>query len=358
MSKSPQSGDRIPVVQVSSPVARSNPKTRLSISRADLDWAKGEGLIRDDQVDRLWQALSARQAGNQRFDMAHLFWYAGAGLVILAMTVFMGLIATSAGALLATALVYMAGFAGSGYFLSNHRGLRTPGGLLTTLAVVTTPVAVLAAMQLTGNVSMSLGNQLFVEIATIVAGLVALQVVRFPFITAPIYAALWLMSLTLMDSSLINSGWGSNQPLYVTMVFGAAICALSFVIDRRTAEDYSFWGYFFGLISLWGAWTFLDKGGEMGDFFYMVSSVFLMLISVAIQRRIFLVVGAAGTVGYLIHLSWDLFQNSLAFPFVLTGIGLLVIYLGVTYHKHRASIDSRVLAMLPGSFARRFNDDR
>ena len=346
MSKSPQSGDRIPVVQVSSPVARSNPKTRLSISRADLDWAKGEGLIRDDQVDRLWQALSARQAGNQRFDMAHLFWYAGAGLVILAMTVFMGLIATSAGALLATALVYMAGFAGSGYFLSNHRGLRTPGGLLSTLAVVTTPVAVLAAMQLTGNVSMSLGNQLFVEIATIVAGLVALQVVRFPFITAPIYAALWLMSLTLMDSSLINSGWGSNQPLYVTMVFGAAICALSFVIDRRTAEDYSFWGYFFGMLMVWGAWSFMDRGGELGNFIYFLGNVAFMVASAMLRRKVFLVFGSIGAIWYLGYLAYDIFADSVMFPVALLAIGVGVIYSGIMYRKHGHKLENAIHSLV------------
>ncbi|MBZ0186840.1 MAG: hypothetical protein K8F91_11390 [Candidatus Obscuribacterales bacterium] len=358
MNRKSQDRDRIPVVEVSSPRPSATPKAKLSITRADLDWAGNEGLIGTDQVDKLWQALNARQGDRPRFDMAHLFWYAGAVLVILAMGAFMGLMASSSAALLGTSLVYMAGFATTGYFLTNSKGLRVPGGLLTTLAVVTTPVIVLSFMQLSGDISMNTGQQLTVEIATILAGAAALTVVRFPFITAPIYAALWLMSMTLMDSILANSSWGSNDHLFVTMGFGGILLAVSFLIDRKTEEDYSFWGYFFGLASLWGAWTLLDKGGEVGNFLYMVSGVFLMLVSVALQRRIFLVVGGLSVIGYVIHLTWDLFQDSMMFPLVLTMIGIAVIWLGITYQKHRASIDAKVLALLPNSLARGNFEDR
>ena len=53
--------------------------------------------------------------------------------------------------------------------------------------------------------------------------------------------------------------------------------------------------------------------------------------------------------GYIGHLAYSVFKDSLLFPFVLTLIRLLVIYLGVMYQRHHSLIEKFVRENLPDS---------
>jgi hypothetical protein len=77
------------------------------------------------------------QVSIQKFDAAHLLWYAGALIVIGALGLFSTAAYSQPGgwALTATALVYASGFTFTGHYLWHSKGLRTPGGLLITIAV-------------------------------------------------------------------------------------------------------------------------------------------------------------------------------------------------------------------------------
>jgi hypothetical protein len=55
-----------------------------------------------------------------------------------------------------------------------------------------------------------------------------------------------------------------------------------------------------------------------------------------------------GAAGYLGYLSWHVFKDSLVFPFVLTLIGLGVIWLGILWQRHEAAISLRLKRFLPG----------
>src|SRR3954471_16257019 len=83
-------------------------------------------------------------AGSSVFDLAHVLWYAGALIVMGAMGLFSTLAFNQmgAGALIATALVDAAAFAAGGHYLWVAKGLRTPGGLLVTVAVAMAPLAI------------------------------------------------------------------------------------------------------------------------------------------------------------------------------------------------------------------------
>jgi 1,4-dihydroxy-2-naphthoate octaprenyltransferase len=60
-----------------------------------------------------------------------------------------------------------------------------------------------------------------------------------------------------------------------------------------------------------------------------------------------MVFGAMGVFGYLGYLAYDVFAHSMLFPFVLSGIGLLVILAGVVYQRNSRQIESRVLGAIP-----------
>ena len=76
-------------------------------------------------------------------------------------------------------------------------------------------------------------------------------------------------------------------------------------------------------------------------------NVSLMFVGVLLERRVFVVLGGIGFFGYLGHLSWSVFAESFAFPFVLTALGLLVVYTGWIYHRKYTMIHRWVDMLTP-----------
>ncbi|HKO88285.1 MAG TPA: DUF2157 domain-containing protein, partial [Burkholderiales bacterium] len=73
----------------------------------------------------------------------------------------------------------------------------------------------------------------------------------------------------------------------------------------------------------------------------------MIAIGAALSRRVFVVFGGLGAALYLGHLAHDVFKESMLFPFVLTMIGLGVIYLGILWQRHEHAIGERLRAKLP-----------
>ncbi|MBX9695774.1 MAG: hypothetical protein K2Z81_25540 [Cyanobacteria bacterium] len=319
---------------------------RLTIGKADLDWASEQGLIAPDKVNTLWNALLTRDEEAPKFDMANLLWYAGAAVVLLAMSWFLFLVAVdyNATVLLVTSGLYAAAFVGSGRYMWASKNLRVPAGLMYTLAVSMVPVIGMATMSLFGVTRLDTSHQIILELSTLLASVVALKAVRFPFLTLPLYASLWAMSFTLIHGLGVVANITYRHDLLLTMAFGSVISLIAYITDRQTktaGEDYSFWGYFFGGSAAWTAWTIFafDQGGHPLLFSYFLTNVAFLFLSVVLQRQIFVLGGAIGITAYLSYLAFDIFKGSMAFPLVLTLIGAGVIFCGVQYRKHIGKIE-------------------
>ena len=79
----------------------------------------------------------------------------------------------------------------------------------------------------------------------------------------------------------------------------------------------------------------------------------LILLSVVLKRRVFVVFGAIGVFAYTAHLADELFAESALFPFVLSAAGLAIIALGLVYAKNRPRLERAAQKLLPET-ARRF----
>ena len=95
------------------------------------------------------------------------------------------------------------------------------------------------------------------EVGTVLAGLVALAFVRFPFLTALVAFALWYLSMDLTPVLLgvndATSTW--NEYLRVSLGFGVLMLLATYVEDvsrQWRKPDYGFWLSFFGLLAFWG----------------------------------------------------------------------------------------------------------
>jgi hypothetical protein len=301
----------------------------------------------------LLRTFEWRDSGRPRFDLPHVAYYFGALVVISAMGWFMtlGWERFGGGGILAISLVYAACFV-------------IAGGLLVTIAVCMTPLAVYGFEWMTGLWLQGLpgeyrdfygwieGGWFAMEVGTVVAGLVALRFFRFPFLTAPIAFSLWFMSMDLTPLIYGADYYGDGYQL-VSLFFGLAVLICSYLIDRRTEEDYAFWGYFFGMLAFWGGLTLLEGGSEIDWFFYGLISLALVMLSVFLQRRVFIVFGSLGVFGYVGHLAWEIFEDSLVFPFVLSAVGIAIIALvGILYARNREQIERGMLSHVPKGLRR------
>jgi hypothetical protein len=325
----------------------------MKLTRSDFDWAVSKELITAEQSSALWTALSERTAGNAKFDFAHLAYYAGAVIVILAMGWFLAL----NWKLGATGIFIIAAIYGSLFWLTGRHlwkkpETKTPGGLLATLGVCMVPVMTYAVQGMMGlwpnhdpywygwNHTWQ-GNWIVVHTVTVLAGLLAIQYVRFPFIMAPISWSLWLIA---MDAT--GEDWQSR--MNISILYGVTMLMVAYGIDLRRIQhrDFAFWLYLFGSMSLFGGLVGTGKG-ELQEFIHAVIFVVMMVVSVLLQRKALMVFGALGFIGYLFHLSWSVFHDSPVFPLVLTAMGVGVIGLGVFIQKYKESLKRAIFSSIP-----------
>src|SRR5215216_3580634 len=333
----------------------------MKVSKKDIRWAVSEGVISKGQAEDLWLALQGRNADRPRFDLPHVAYYFGALVVISAMTWFMtlGWERFGGGGMLLISLSYALVFTVAGALLWRDKGLKVPGGLLVTAAVCMTPLAVYGFETMTGAWLQGApgdyadfydyikGGWFPMEVGTVGAGLAALRFFRFPFLTAPIAFALWFMSMDLTPLIYGRLYYEAQGYQLVSLVSGLIVLVGAYLVDRRTEEDYAFWGYLFGMFAFWGGLTLLEGGSELDWFFYGLINAGLIVLSVLLQRRVFVVFGALGVFGYVGHLAWEIFEDSLLFPFVLSAAGLAIIALGILYTKNRPRIENAVVRAIP-----------
>lgn len=333
----------------------------MRIEKDDLKWAASQGIVDEKQAENLWQVLSERAADRPHFSLVHVLYYFGALLVIGAMGWFMTNAWESFGGagIFTISVLYAAVFVGLGYKWWDRPGLRIPSGLLVTMGVCMTPLAVYGLQRWLGIWAFDdpgeyksfhrwiKGGWLFMEIVTICAGLLALRFFKFPFLTAPIAFALWYMSMDLTPIIFESDVFSWDERKFVSLWFGVVMIVGTYLIDQRTKEDFAFWGYLFGVFAFWGGLSLMDSDNELSKFLYFLTNVLLMGMSVFLQRKVFVIFGAIGSFGYIGYLASDVFAHSALFPFILTIVGAMILYCGILLHRHGKKIEQNLVAAMP-----------
>jgi hypothetical protein len=343
----------------------------MQVARAALDEAAVRGLIDPAQVGPLWRFLAERDQETPSFRAAHILYYAGGLIAIGAMTLFMTLGWERFGG---AGLLFIAGCYGvlaialTEWFL-RRRQLALPAGITAALAIVMVPLAVYGAQHVLGMWPLEGRSSyrayhtqidwrwLFMELATLAAGVIALWRYRLPFMVMPVAVTLWYMSMDIVPFLFGGQAWSFFSPegKVISTVFGAAMVLLGFWVDVRSSrsrKDFAFWLYVFGVITFWGGLTSMDSNSEVGKLVYCAINVVMIGIGAALSRRVFAVFGGLGVAFYLGHLSHTLFKDSLLFPVALTAIGLSIVGAGVYWQRHEAAIGTRLRSWLPGHLRR------
>lgn len=310
------------------------------------------------QADLFWRELQINDTAEARFEPAHVGYYFGALLVIGAMGWFMtkGWDAFTGWQLSAISTGYAAVFLLVGNYLWKHPLFKIVGGLLVTMAVCMAPLAIYGIERqfhlwpasdpgsYTHFHPYIHASWVAMELGTIAAGLIALRFFPFPFLTAPITYALWYMS---MDATALIFGreWQWKEECIISATLGMLLLLISFFVDQKTELDFSFWGYLFGLLMFTGGLSLVESGSQLGKFVYFLVHLAFIVIATLLRRKAFLVFGGFGVFGYLCNEAYTYFRNSVAFPFVLTIIGLLLIYAATRYKKNEERLQARFPAL-------------
>jgi hypothetical protein len=347
------------------------------IDEADLEAAVAAGIIDNGIKAKLVvlarerrQAPATASAPAPRFDAVHVLYYAGALIVMGAMGLFSTTAFNALGgwALAATALVYAAGFAALGRRLWADPQTRTPGGLAIAVAVSMAPLAVYGVQDALGVWSLGAkpgeyrdffplmnASWVYMEVATIAASALALRFFRFPFILMVASVALWFLSMDLallmlhrQPAGLWEADWDFRRN--VSMIFGVAMIAIAWGLDLKWAAlgDFGFWLHLFGALTFWGALS-SGSGDEFAYAAYCAANIGLIALALFLNRRIYAVLGAIGVCGYLGHLAFDYFKDVLAFTFVLSAIGLAVIFAGIWLQRRQRAISAFIDSSTPAA---------
>jgi hypothetical protein len=333
----------------------------MQIDRGDLDAAVSRQIVDGGQADALWRFFGERHPARARFTGLNVAYFFGALVVIAAMGWLMTLGFQKMGpwAVCAVAVVYGAAFAVAGDRLWRSADLKIPGGLLHTMAVCMTPLAIWGLETATGFWAAGnpgnyrdfypfiRGSWIWMEAGTVVAALLALRRVKFSFLVAPAAVALWFMSMDFAAYLAGDRHWQLALGQRVSITFGLAMLFVAWLVDQRTREDFAFWLYLFGMTALWGAITSMDSGSEWRRFLYCLLNLGFIAVSVLLRRRVFLVYAVIGVNAYLVRLAWTVFKDSMLFPFALTALGLSVIAVTVKYQRNRLAVDARLQSWVP-----------
>ena len=286
-----------------------------------------------------------------RFVTPHVLLYFGAVVAIAATGWLLGSSwdSWSDGLRFGVALGYFLVYAALSAFLL-RRGLGIASGLFATMAVAITPLVVYAFEKLIdawprryGGTYEAfhqevLGSWVAMELATVAAGLLAVWLVRYPFVVAPVAFVLWYFSMDLA-SFAFGSDVSDSERAYVSIGVGGAMLAVGLVLDLLRRRRYAFWWHVFGFLAITGAlcWIEIEHDNRLSWAVVTALSALVVLASLPLRRATWTVFGAIGLSAAGCYWSFEAFRQTWALPFVVTAIGIAFMALGVAADRIRPS---------------------
>ncbi len=307
-------------------------------------------------------------APGRKMDLVTIAYYFGAFMVLFAYTVFMGLQWESlgrTGQLFVSSLTFAVLLAiGAGL---RRFGFGTPGTLLVFAAVGITPLVAYSIENVlgvwpSGQSPFSYhGYYLYVappfvymEIASIATAALAAWLTRFPLNGLLVGFWVWFLSMDLARWLGKSEDWTfGDRERVVSVAVGVLLLGVGVALQVSIRRDYAWWLYLSGHVILIGNLASLAFQHEgWAALAFLAFYVGIVVASVWLQRRVFLVFGALGVYGYISYLAFRVFEGTLGFVFALASVGLLIIFGAIAYRRFIEPLLMRRISRLRPAAAR------
>jgi len=336
----------------------------MQISKQTLQQAADKGLITSQQADNLWDFLGQQGSPAPALSPTNTLYYLGGCIAIGAMTLFMNLGWEAFGGigLSAIALLYAVISLALTEYLKK-KSLLIPAGIMATLAVAMVPLFVYGIQTMLGYFEDQTTYEGFhrqidtrwvtMELATVIAGLLLLLRYQIGFILMPICVALVYLSVDLAPILAASDSMYMSIYPSVMVWFGLCMLGAALVTDiyDKSRQDYAFWLYLFGVLTLWVGITVQGSDLLAMKLLYLGFNLLLIAIGTCLMRKAFLAFGGLGVLLGLGELSSDIFRDSIGFPLSLTVLGILTIGVGIWWQKNERTIQAWVGQVLPPALA-------
>lgn len=311
-------------------------------------------MLTTEQIASIRREIESNQTTEpvrrgRKLDLVTIAYYFGAFMVLFAYTVYVGLqweelgptgqLVVSAGSLLALCVI--------GATL-RRSGFVLPGSLLIFAGVGITPLVAYSAERVLGiwpigslppsyqAYYLVIGPAfVYMELAAIAAAAAAAWLIRFPLLTLLVAFWTWFLSMDLTRLITQSTTWSWNEPEKVVgLAVALVLLGVGIALQMRARRDYSFWLYLFGHLLLIGNLSSLafEYEGWLG-LAYLATYVLIVVASVWLQRRVFLVFGALGVYSYVSYLAFRIFEGTLGFVIACATIGLLLVFGAIAYQR-------------------------
>jgi hypothetical protein len=325
----------------------------------DLERWREQGLISADQVREISRyagaegveetPMSSPSRRARRLDVASIAYYFGGFMILFAYTIFMGIQWEAVGkvgqVLIASMTISLLWGLGA---LLRRRGYSLGGNMLVFVGTGIVPLWIYTVEHLIG-VWPRIGEDyedffrdvqpswVSMELGAIAVAAVVLWKVRFSLIGLLISFWAWYLSMDFARWIFGGSArdWGSTAAEATSCVIGLGLIGLGVALQRRLGEDISLWFYLFGHLAVICPFTALalEHKTILGLLAFPAFYAGVVVASVWLQRKVFLVFGAIGIYGYVSYLASEIFHGALGFTFGLALVGLVIIFSAVWYQK-------------------------
>lgn len=308
----------------------------MEIRTQDLNSAVRAGLISTEQAHQLWVFWKKEQADGVQFSFSHLFYYFGGILAMTAVAIFLteswnplqGWPLCMIGGVLFSLGIYL-----THYFLKC--ALNIPASIIVTFSLALVPLVVYHLQVWIGWLPTGIVGLGFPsEMITLLVSLILLYFYRFPFLLMPISIILWYMSLDFSTTHFAK--YITTDTTLFSIYFGLLISLIAVYVDFRRSEqrqDFAFWLYLAGIFIFWCGLTIYSESNELRQLMYGGINLVMLLISVLLNRRLFVIFGTIGLLIYIGHLAFAVFKESLLFPFSLVLLGFCIIFFAAYWEQ-------------------------
>jgi hypothetical protein len=328
---------------------------KLSINADQYNEATTAAGVSPQQAEQLWTELEKRA---RTVDMA-MFGYILGGIALIAgAAIGVGAFIDDLGPMGAAVVAFVASAVSwfIGDFFDKGKDQRIPAGVFYLISALTIWPAVYFTMDKASGAS-----HFATEPAGMLIQMLAIMGVSFfhayrsgiAFATVPALLAGAGATFAVVDMATgTHVGFFSSLNYHAMGLigYGLVVNNISFKLDGKTDDDFSFWGYFVGVAAFWLGMTMVDKGpgiwaltGALG--------VISLATSVWFSRRIFAIAGGAAVLSYIAYLAFNAFSHSAGGLAVsLLVVGGLAFWATMAYRRNRASVDAWVRSLVPEAF--------